>query len=71
MAKAVALKAGPLIEPKDKMIISRRAVMKMTNDITKLPTYEILWRVYKRHSVGFWMATTILTNVLIIWNKIR
>lgn len=70
MTKTATLKAGPLIEPKDKMIISRRAVMKMTNDITKLPTYEILWRVYKRHSVGFWMTANVLTIALVLWGKL-
>lgn len=66
--KATILKAGTLIE--DNKILVRRAMMKHTNDMTKLPTYEILYRVYKRHSVGFWMTLTAATYVWIVWSKL-
>jgi hypothetical protein len=44
---------------KPKQFIKRKSVMKLTNDITKLPTHEILRRLYKRHSVGVWMTLNI------------
>lgn len=64
------LKSGAIIETDDKPKLQRRAIMKMTNDITMLPTYEILWRLVKRHKLGLWQLTAISAWLAIAWQVI-
>jgi hypothetical protein len=65
-------KAGALIEeaPKASPILQRRAMMRHTNDITKLPTYEVLYRMYKRHNLGILYLTIGVTWFYIVWQKL-
>lgn len=67
--KATVLKAGKLIETD--RIIKRKAIQKMINDITKLPTLEIVRRLYKRHSVGVWEILLAVTWFWVVWEKLN
>lgn len=52
-----------------KKFIKRKAIMQMTNDMTLLPTHEVLRRLYKRHSVGVWETITVVTWVIVLTSK--
>lgn len=68
MAKAATLKAGELIDDDAPLKISKRAALRATNDINKLPTHEILRRVYARHKTGLWQLAAVTTWVVIAYN---
>ena len=74
MTKALALKAGTLIEDdeasdKQKMP-SQRQLLKLEHNFDKLPTSEILRRVYKRHSTGIWQTIWVLTIAAVVWTQL-
>lgn len=54
-----------------KKFIKRKAIMQMTNDMTLLPTHEVLRRLYKRHSVGVWELISVATWTLIFLSKLK
>lgn len=48
-------------------IIRRKAIAKMTNDITKLSTLEILRRLFKRHeTLVLYLALTMTWTMIFI-----
>lgn len=64
------LKAGALIEDdesNDNKMPSARQLMKLENNIDKLPTREVLRRMYKRHSTGVWQTICLLTWAAMIY----
>lgn len=72
MSKKQTLKAGALIESlededSDKLP-SRNQLLKLETNIEKLPTIEVLRRVYKRHSTGIWQLTTAITWTMVIFS---
>jgi len=64
---AKALKAGELIDDDEPIKVSKKAALRATNDINKLPTYEILRRVYARHKTGLWQLASVATWVVIAY----
>lgn len=68
-AAATKLKAGDIIDDDEPYLrISKRATLRATNDINKLPTWEIGRRVYARHTKGLWQTAAITTWVVIAYN---
>lgn len=67
-AKKPDLRAGKLIESdKDDESVSRFAVIRATNDINKLPTWEVIRRIYVRHNLRIWQTLAIVPWVITIW----
>lgn len=66
-----ALKAGTLIEADDKKdtekMPSRRQLLKLEHDFDKLPTTEVMRRVYKRHATGLWQLIAIGTWAVVAY----
>lgn len=60
--KAMSYDKGTTKKP-----LQRKAIMKMTNDMTLLPTHEVLRRLYVRHSTGMWIVATGVTWFGIFW----
>jgi hypothetical protein len=74
-AATLQLKGGTLEEPAEEAdsikLPTRRQLMRLETDITKLPTFEILRRVYKRHSTGVWQTITVITWAAIIYQLVK
>lgn len=63
------LKAGSLIETAEQNDAvqqpSRRQLIKLEKDFDKLPTAEVMRRVYNRHAKGIWQFLAIVTWLVI------
>lgn len=68
--KATTLKAGRLIEPATVAdglkLPSRFQLAKLETRFDHIPTYEVLRRLYVRHSVGFWQTAFVVTWIALL-----
>lgn len=53
-----------------KALIKRKAVAKLTTDMSKLSTLNIMRYLYKRHDASVWIFACMTTWAVIIWLKI-
>jgi hypothetical protein len=59
------------LEEPAKKRLTHKTSFSLTNDIELLPTREILRRLYKRHAIGVWQFSTILTLIVAITLQVR
>lgn len=73
--QAAGLQAGRLIEDKvdedSQKLPTKRQLAKLEKDWDKIPTYEHIRRIYRRHIIGLWQFTTVVAVILLIWSAIR
>lgn len=68
--KEAKFKAGALIENEnDAQKPSKRAVIKATQNIDQLPTWEVARRMYVRHRLSVWKLLAFGTWAILIWQQ--
>lgn len=69
-AQQVKLKAGELLDNEESLKVSKWAELHAINDINKLPTWEIVRRVYIRHQTGLWQSAALATWAVLVYKVI-
>jgi hypothetical protein len=74
MKNVTTLKAGTLIEADEATdsfkLPSRFQLARLETRFDRIPTYEVLRRLYVRHSVGFWQVAFVVTWVIVLVTSI-